>query len=579
MKGGLWRFGDCEFDEQRNELRVGGRIVEIETKPLDVLRVLLQHRGEVVSKEEILRQAWPGLTVVEASLATAISKLRKALGDGQDWIVTVPRVGYRFVAAEFLSEPEPLHPTSLAAPPQRPAWIPIGMAVALFLALGAAVMAWLPDSRSQSIRVESLRLMGPERETEYLGAALSDEISTLISQADSVVVSRSGTQPTNSIVRGHYQTGAGTLFLTLQVWGEAGKKLLWQESLHTPLANLVGLQAQLALLVRGAMGRALRISVKEEAMTSQDPTAYRLYLESLGQLSDREANRRAIALLEESTKRDDAFAPAWLALSKRYYIEDRYAQNRQSQKSVFAVRRAMSASPSYTAAAANLIISAVERGEVGIAIEEARRIVQRRPTSVEAHFSLSYALRFAGQLRDSARECEIAYTLDSRNHMTGLRSCAVVHILLSDYAKAYPYLELDGDSDFARLLRMEILLRQGKRNEALALLNQLEVRWDSLPVLRAELQGLRSEAVEALARKVPASDDPETNYFYAAHLAYSGSVEPSLSLLEKSLAGGYMQADAMRHDPMLANLQGRAGFEEICERARQAQVLLTAQRP
>ncbi len=92
----LWRFGDCEFDELRRDLRVRGGPVELESKPLEVLVQLLHHAGEVVTKEELLESVWPGLMVVDGSLATAVSKLRKAIGDEEQvTILTVPRVGYR----------------------------------------------------------------------------------------------------------------------------------------------------------------------------------------------------------------------------------------------------------------------------------------------------------------------------------------------------------------------------------------------------------------------------------------------------------------------------------------------------
>src|SRR5256885_1318692 len=92
----VWRFGACEFDEASRELRMGGVAVDLESKPLEVLYHLLLHAGEVVTKEELFEAAWPGVSVVEGSLATAVSKLRRALGDGDPPIVlTVPRIGYR----------------------------------------------------------------------------------------------------------------------------------------------------------------------------------------------------------------------------------------------------------------------------------------------------------------------------------------------------------------------------------------------------------------------------------------------------------------------------------------------------
>jgi len=100
--GRLWRFADYEFDELGRELRVKGRTVELESKPLDILLQLLLHAGEVVTKEELLELVWPDVTVVDGSLATAVSKLRKAMGDeDHPAIVTVPRVGYRLAVPVY----------------------------------------------------------------------------------------------------------------------------------------------------------------------------------------------------------------------------------------------------------------------------------------------------------------------------------------------------------------------------------------------------------------------------------------------------------------------------------------------
>ncbi len=107
--GRLWRFADYEFDELRRELRVKGKTVELEAKPLEILLQLLLHAGEVVTKEELLEAVWPDVMVVDGSLATAISKLRKAMGDDDHpAIVTVPRVGYRLAV--------PVYCKTLAAP-------------------------------------------------------------------------------------------------------------------------------------------------------------------------------------------------------------------------------------------------------------------------------------------------------------------------------------------------------------------------------------------------------------------------------------------------------------------------------
>src|SRR5258708_16834543 len=92
--GRLWQFGECEFDELRYELRVRNTVVDLEGKPLEVLHQLLLNAGDTVRKDDLLASVWPGVLVVDASLATAVSKLRKVLGD-EEIIKTVSKVGYR----------------------------------------------------------------------------------------------------------------------------------------------------------------------------------------------------------------------------------------------------------------------------------------------------------------------------------------------------------------------------------------------------------------------------------------------------------------------------------------------------
>ncbi len=93
-----WSFSECIFDESEWTLVVDGRRVSVEIKPLELLRELLLNAGNVVSKDELLDRIWPDVTVVEASLATAVHKLRLAIGDDRRdrcVIETVSGIGYR----------------------------------------------------------------------------------------------------------------------------------------------------------------------------------------------------------------------------------------------------------------------------------------------------------------------------------------------------------------------------------------------------------------------------------------------------------------------------------------------------
>jgi eukaryotic-like serine/threonine-protein kinase len=92
-----YRFGTAEFDEARFELRVGGLLVDVQQKPLQLLALLIKLPGETIDRESILDSLWGRYATGDAILANAASKLRAALGDQNEaFIVTVPRRGYRF---------------------------------------------------------------------------------------------------------------------------------------------------------------------------------------------------------------------------------------------------------------------------------------------------------------------------------------------------------------------------------------------------------------------------------------------------------------------------------------------------
>ena len=108
------RFGVFELDLRAGELRKSGVKIRLQEQPFQVLAALLEHPGDVVTREELINRLWPDGTVVdyEHSLGTAVNKIRQALGDSADnprFVETVPRRGYRFIY-----------------PVERPAPLPVG---------------------------------------------------------------------------------------------------------------------------------------------------------------------------------------------------------------------------------------------------------------------------------------------------------------------------------------------------------------------------------------------------------------------------------------------------------------------
>ena len=97
------RFSDFELDVRAFELRRDGTRVRLQEQPLRILTALLEHPGEVVTRDEIRKRLWPNDTVVEVShgINAAVQRLREALGETAEnprFIETLARRGYRFVA-------------------------------------------------------------------------------------------------------------------------------------------------------------------------------------------------------------------------------------------------------------------------------------------------------------------------------------------------------------------------------------------------------------------------------------------------------------------------------------------------
>src|SRR5258707_12717838 len=115
----VYAFGPFRLEVGEHRLVREGRPVPLTGKAFETLRVLVERHGTLVSKSDLMNAVWPETTVEENNLDRNISAVRKALGEkatGRQYIETVPRVGYRFVAqltaapAEDLSSPQPPAP-------------------------------------------------------------------------------------------------------------------------------------------------------------------------------------------------------------------------------------------------------------------------------------------------------------------------------------------------------------------------------------------------------------------------------------------------------------------------------------
>lgn len=158
----LW-FGLFEIDLETRQLRKHGHEVKLQGQPLQVLTLLVERAGQVITREELKQALWPADTFVEfdQALNTAIKKIRFALGDSADnprFVQTLPRKGYRFIAP--VERQEPASPS-----PQRRFTRPLFAGTAISLAMLGGVAAWLAAKHAAPAAAEPI----PVPLTAYAG--------------------------------------------------------------------------------------------------------------------------------------------------------------------------------------------------------------------------------------------------------------------------------------------------------------------------------------------------------------------------------------------------------------------------
>jgi serine/threonine protein kinase len=473
--------------------------------------------------------------------------------------------------------------------------------IALILWRVAPRKVWPPSSPSSTVRTVAVlpfQNVGSDKSIDFLRLALPDEIATILSYTRSLSIRPFATtskyvEPNldlqkagqemrvASIVTGHFLKAEDQLQITLEAVEVEDNRLLWRDTLNVPAQNLIAMQEQIAARARGGLAPALGSSAftTDAAARPKNEEAYDLYLRSAAVPHDSAPNKQAIGMLERAVGLDPTYAPAWAALAERYYYDARYARGGEAmmKRSDAASERALALDPNFINAGARLILDLVERGELAKAYQEAEDLVRRRPDNAEAHFTLSYVLRYAGLLQESANHCDTALSIDPANFVW--RSCAIVFLQRGDYRRAMEYIHLDLGSEWSKRLSIDALVRAGREKEALQI--ELEestsnIAGSSLLLACAGHRPLREIAV--LVHGVQPDEPPERNYFSASHLAYCGQTEASLQMLRRAIQGNYCSYPAIDSDPLFANIRRKPEFGEVRSAAINCQKKFLAER-
>src|ERR1051326_932115 len=284
------RFGVLEADLSSSELRKSGVRVKLHAQPFQVLSVLLQHPGELVTRQQLSKELWAEYTFVdsEQGLATAISKIREALGDSADnprYVETLPRRGYRFIAnvTEIDTAPGPKPELAASATTSQAAertkakrrpWASARniVVIAIVVVAMALTAIWLRRTQShastgiRSIAVLPWDSLSGDASQDYFADGMTDELITELGQITSLrVISRTSVMrykhaheslpqiarelKVDAIVEGTILRSGDRVRITAQLIEASADRHLWAENYEGDLRDTLALQNKVARTV------------------------------------------------------------------------------------------------------------------------------------------------------------------------------------------------------------------------------------------------------------------------------------------------------------------------------------------
>ncbi|HEY8181701.1 MAG TPA: protein kinase, partial [Thermoanaerobaculia bacterium] len=489
------------------------------------------------------------------------------------------------------------HDSGAVARPRSPRSA-IWIAVAVLAIITAAVIWRLrpaakpTPSRQTTIAVLPFANLGASSDRDYLKLALPDELITILSHSHSLAVRPFAMtrkfvgdidpQQTGrnlrvaNVVTGNFRDTAGRVGITLEAIDVENANVLWRDSIEMPAGDLIAIRNGLSDRIRRGLLPSLHIAEPSERNRPRNQEAYRLFLEAVSMSFDPEPNKRALDQLEKAVALDPAYAPAWGWLSARYYRDYQYAGGGQASavKSEAAAEKAIALDPDFVGVRRILINFRTERGNLEGAYPLARDLVARWPHSADAHFTLGYVLRYAGLLDESIRECETAFSLDPSD--PSLRSCSIPYLLMGKYTEARTFVDLDGNSEWARDFIARIVLRQGRLADAVRMVgSDMTLRRPQWVLVQGVVVRRPQKEIDHLASvakdEVLQITDGEVAFFLAEIFAACNRDDDALELLRNSVASGYCAHPALDLDPLFAQIRRKPEFQRVRQAAVQCQ--------
>ncbi len=418
----FYDFGPFRLDLIEHLLLRADQVVALSPKAFDTLLVLVRNSGRIVEKDELLKSVWPGTFVEEATLAQNIFTVRQALGgsEGEQYIQTVPKRGYRFVA-------------KVTEVKDESASVPLDQLETVMDSGGAITR----DRVISSLAVLPLINTSADPAGEYLSDGITERIVNSLSllpelqiKACSTVISYKGREidpqevgrelAVDSVLLGRLVQFGENLVIRMELVDVKNGWQLWGEEYSQELSDIPNFQTTVArdiseklrLKLTGEDWRRLLKSRVHKA------DAYQFYLKGRYYLNMRtkEGYEKAREYFEQAIEIDSSFALAYAGLADAYILFDFYgltAPWKTIPKARAAAVRAVEFDnelvEGYTSLAAIKLI--YDRDLVG-AEREFKRAIRLNPKYSRAHDGYAHCLMEMGRIEESLAECRLALELE-----------------------------------------------------------------------------------------------------------------------------------------------------------------------
>lgn len=455
-------FEDFALDVTRGSLLRGDEPVHLRPQTYEVLKYLVEHRGQLMSKDKLIDDVWQGRAVTDGSLGKCIEELRGALGDAaMTRVRNVRGRGYIFdpgtngtgkndIASVDSEQIDVLRVTVVdevhsgagsVANQMRKRKLSLAVALTVLLLAVVALGYWFFVRRAaNSTKIDSVAVMpflneSSDPDTEYLSQGISESLINNLSRlAELKVIARSssfkyksnfdpqkvaGELGVQGLVTGRVSRHGDNLLISVELMDARDKTQVWGEQYNSRGSDLAVVQAEISREI--ARNLRLRLSAGEQQRLSRsnsvNPQAYDLLIRGrfLWRKEDQESRKKAVEYFREAIAVDPSYALAYADLSAGYEVLYAWSwldPKEYRPKAEAAAQKALELDDGLADAhyaMANLRRSA---WDWGVAEREYQRAIELNPNLAEAHSSYAYYLMDVGRYEEAVTEAKRARELD-----------------------------------------------------------------------------------------------------------------------------------------------------------------------